>query len=221
MKHRTFHLLPEPILARVRTQRASRRVVGISASIAIVTVGLVAFATWVEARSRSILAAAQREGAPVIAIEQEIEAYRQTELQLLAALERQRTVGNSIPAHGVIKAVAGSLPSGAVVKRLMIRYDNVQGSNKRVRRNAKEVETPPRMLVCELEGIALDDAGVNAIVQGLERLESLSKVTLESSRSYLFRGKSAREYKVTFSADLERRWRLPVVADASFEGGNP
>ncbi len=221
MKHRTFHLLPEPIVTRVRAQRASRRVVGVSAAIAVATVGLVGFATWVEARSRSILSAAQREGAPVIAIEQEIEAYRQTELQLLAALERQRAVGNAIPAHGVIQAVAGSLPPGAVVKRLVIRYENVQGSNKRVRRNAKEAETPPRTLVCELEGIALDDAGVNAIVQGLERLESLSKVRLESSRSYLFREKSAREFKVTFSADLERRWRLPVVAVASVEGGTP
>jgi len=220
MRQRGFHLLPDAILLRVRTDRASRRVVGIAGAIAGVTVGLVAFATWVDARSRTILAAAQLEGAPVIQIEQEIEAYRETELRLIASLERQRAVGNAIPAHGVIQAVAESLPPGAVVKRLSIRYENVQGSNKRVRRNAKEAASPPRALVCELEGIALDDAGVNAIVQGLERLQALSKVTLESSRSLQFRGKSAREYKVTFVADLERRWKLPVIAEASPTGGS-
>jgi hypothetical protein len=37
-------------------------------------------------------------------------------------------------------------------------------------------------------------------------------VTLESSRSYEFRGKNAREYKVSFVADLEKRWKLPEVA---------
>ena len=43
-------------------------------------------------------------------------------------------------------------------------------------------------------------------------LMSLSKVSLESSRSYEFRGKNAREYKVSFVADLEKRWRLPEIA---------
>jgi hypothetical protein len=40
-------------------------------------------------------------------------------------------------------------------------------------------------------------------------------VNLESSRSYEFRGRNAREYKITFHADLERRWRLPQLASVS------
>jgi UDP-N-acetylmuramyl pentapeptide synthase len=52
----------------------------------------------------------------------------------------------------------------------------------------------------------------STIVDGLGKLPSLSKVSLESSRSYEFRGKNAREYKVSFVADLEKRWRLPEIA---------
>jgi hypothetical protein len=75
-----------------------------------------------------------------------------------------------------------------------------------------------RSLHCVIEGIAADDADVGALVEGLSRLPSFSKVTLESSRSYEFRGKNAREYKITFNADLERRWKLPQVASAPGSG---
>jgi hypothetical protein len=113
----------------------------------------------------------------------------------------------------VIRAVSDALPKGALIKSITIEYQNVQGTNRKQRKGAKETDAAtPRSLVCVIEGIALDDRDVGAIVDGLGKLPSLSKVSLESSRSYEFRGKNAREYKVSFVADLEKRWRLPEIA---------
>ena len=137
----------------------------------------------------------------------------------MRSLALQRSLGNTIPANGVIRAVSDALPTGALIKSIAIEYQNVQGTNRKQRKGAKETDAAtPRSLVCVIEGIALDDRDVGAIVDGLGKLPSLSKVSLESSRSYEFRGKNAREYKVSFVADLEKRWRLPGIAVAAEAG---
>ena len=216
MSRRQFHLLPDTTVARIRTNRSTRRVMLASGCTAMLAVAVLAASTWLGAHSRERLAAAQKEGAPVIRLEQEVAALRTVEKDLAKALTLQRTLGNTIPANGVIRAVAGTLPKGALIKSITLEYQNVQGVNRKQRKGAKESKeaAPPRALVCVVEGIALDDRDVGAIVDGLGRLSVLSKVTLESSRSYEFRGKNAREYKVSFVADLEKRWKLPEVASA-------
>ena len=219
MSRRQFHLLPAATVARVRANRATRGVVFSSGCIATLAVVVLGLSTWLDTYSRAKLAAAQKEGAPVIQIEQEVNALRSVEQQLGKSLALQRSLGNTIPANGVIRAVSDTLPKGALIKSITLEYQNVQGTNRRQRKGSKEAEnTNPRSLVCVIEGIALDDRDVGAIVDGLSKLPSLSKVSLESSRSYEFRGKNAREYKVSFVADLEKRWRLPEIAVAAEAG---
>lgn len=219
MSRRQFHLLPTATVARVRANRATRGVVFSSGCIATVAVVVLGLSTWLDAFSRTKLAAAQKEGAPVIQIEQEVAALRLVEQQVVKSLALQRSLGNTIPANGVIRAVSDALPKGALIKSITLEYQNVQGTNRKTRKGSKEVENrDPRTLVCVIEGIALDDRDVGAIVDGLGKLPSLSKVSLESSRSYEFRGKNAREYKVSFVADLEKRWKLPEIAVAAESG---
>lgn len=220
MSRRQFHLLPDSAVARIRANRATRRIMISSGCIAMLSVAVLAASTWLDVHSRNRLAAAQKEGAPVIRIEQEVAALRTVEKDLAKSLLLQRTLGNTIPANGVIRAVAGTLPKGALIKNISLEYQNVQGVNRKQRKGVKESSeaAPPRSLVCVIEGIALDDRDVGAIVDGLGQLPVLSKVTLESSRSYEFRGKNAREYKVSFVADLEKRWKLPEVASAVDDG---
>lgn len=212
MSRRQFHLLPASTVSRIRAGRATRGVVFTSGVIASLAVAALGAATWLETHSRAQLAAAQKEGAPVIQIEQEVDALRAVEKQIARSLTLQRSLVNTIPANGVIRAVSDSLPKGALIKSITIEYQNVQGTNRKQRKGAKESDAPTaRSLVCVIEGIALDDRDVGAIVDGLGRLPAMSKVTLESSRSYEFRGKNAREYKVSFVADLEKRWKLPQI----------
>jgi hypothetical protein len=219
MSRRQFHLLPTTTVARVCANRATRGVVFTSGCIASVAVVLLGLSTWLDTTSRATLAVAQKEGAPVIQIEQEVAALRLVEQQIVKSLALQRSLGNTIPANGVIRAVSETLPRGALIKSITLEYQNVQGNNRKQRKGAKESDAAnPRTLVCVVEGIALDDRDVGAIVDGLGRLPSLSKVSLESSRSYEFRGKNAREYKVSFVADLEKRWKLPEIACAAESG---
>ena len=56
----------------------------------------------------------------------------------------------------------------------------------------------------------------------LAALAPMSQVSLESSRSREFRGANAREFRIHFTVDLDRRWKLPEVAAAAAEaGGTP
>lgn len=217
MSNRLFQLVPQSNLDRVRNLRGSRCLTGISASIAAVAVACLAGSTWLDMHSRGMLASAMETGAPVIKIEQEVDALRTVDTELTKALTLQRSLGVSIPANGVVRAVADVLPEGAMIRSISLDFQNVQGSARRQRRTAgKDSDTAaPRVLACVIEGIAADDADVGALVDGLARLPSFSRVNLESSRSYEFRGRNAREYKITFHADLERRWRLPQLASVS------
>ena len=220
MSRRQFHVLPASTVARLRLGRATRGIVFTSGLIAGLAVVVLGASTWLDAHSRAQLAAAQKEGAPVIRIEQEVDALRAVERQIVRSLTLQRSLVNTIPANGVVRAVSESLPRGALIKSITLEYQNVQGTNRKQRKGAKESDAATaRSLVCVIEGIALDDRDVGAIVDGLGRLPALSKVTLESSRSYEFRGKNAREYKVSFVADLEKRWKLPQIT-AVVESGD-
>lgn len=217
MSNRLFQLVPESNLDRVRYLRRSRCVTGIAAAVAAVAIACLAGTTWLDMHSRAMLASAQETGAPVIRIEQEIQALRTIDEELAKALELQRSLGVSIPANGVVRAVSEVLPQGAMIRSITLQFQNVQGAARRQRRSSSKDadDAAPRALECVVEGIAADDADVGGLVDGLARLPALSNVNLESSRSYEFRGRNAREFKITFQADLERRWKLPEVATAA------
>ena len=120
----------------------------------------------------------------------------------------------AIPASAIVRAVAGALPSGAMLERIGLEYANVQGTNKKIRRVAKD-EATPRQLRGEIAGIAANESDVGRLVDGLASLAPMSQVSLESSRSREFRGKNAREFRINFTVDLDRRWRMPAVAAAA------
>ena len=119
----------------------------------------------------------------------------------------------SIPASAVVRAVAASLPTGAMLERIDLDYANVQGTNKKIRRAGKG-EDPQRELRGEIAGIAANESDVGRIIDSLTALAPMSQVSLESSRSREFRGRGAREFRIQFKVDLEKRWRLPEVASA-------
>lgn len=221
MSTRLFRLVPPASDARIRGRRASRVMTVAAAAIAGLSAALIGGATWLDGESREQLAKAQKEGAPVIRIEQELAALKKVDEQLAAALTLQRSLATTIPAHSLIRAVSETLPKGAIIRSMSLEYRNVQGSTRKQRRAGNETEAQQaRTLVCVVEGIASDDRDVGAFVEGLSGVKPLTRVTLESSRTYEFRGKNAREFKVTFAADLDRRWKLPQITTVTEAGEN-
>jgi hypothetical protein len=207
------NLVPDRIAGRVRGGRASRRVLAASALLGATAIGLAGVARWTDARSSAQLAAARETSAPVIALEEEIAGLRAERAALERRVETQREVGVSIPASAVVRAVAASLPTGAMLERIDLDYANVQGTNKKIRRAGKG-EDPQRELRGEIAGIAANESDVGRIIDSLTALAPMSQVSLESSRSREFRGRGAREFRIQFKVDLEKRWRLPEVASA-------
>ena len=207
------NLVPDRIAGRVRGGRASRRVLAASALLGATAIGLAGVARWTDARSSAQLAAARETSAPVIALEEEIAGLRAERAARERRVETQREVGVSIPASAVVRAVAASLPTGAMLERIDLDYANVQGTNKKIRRAGKG-EDPQRELRGEIAGIAANESDVGRIIDSLTALAPMSQVSLESSRSREFRGRGAREVRIQFTVDLEKRWRLPEVASA-------
>ena len=118
-----------------------------------------------------------------------------------------------------MRAVAASLPAGALLEKIDLDYANVQGTAKKIRRAGRE-EPAPRELRGEISGIAANESDVGKLVDGLAALTPMSHVSLESSRSREFRGKNAREFRIHFKVDLDRRWKLPEVAGAGTGGSH-
>ncbi len=217
MSMHEVNLVPPSIADRVARGRASRRVMLASACIGTVALGIALTARWIDARSAQMLAAAREAGAPVIALDEEIAKLRSEQRDIAASVELQRSVGVAIPASGLVRAIAGALPAGALLEKIDLNYENVQGTNKKIRRVAKDTPTT-RELVGEIAGIAADESDVNSIVDGLGALAPISQVSLESSRSREFRGHNAREFRVKFRVDLDRRWKLPEITAAGAAG---
>jgi hypothetical protein len=173
----------------------------------------------IDSRSAAQLAAARESSAPVIALEQELAQLRDEQASIESQLETQRSMAVAIPASSIVRAVAAALPSGAMLERIELEYANVQGTNKKIRRAGKD-EALPRQLRGGIAGIAANEADVGKLVDGLAGLAPMSQVSLESSRSREFRGRNAREFRINFVVDLDRRWKLPAVtvADEASKG---
>lgn len=214
MSRHGFDLLPTSTAARTSRLRASRRAAFAAAAMTSLAAAIALGATWLDGRSAAILEGARASGAPVVAIEGEIARLREERRAIAAQLDVQRSIGVAIPASDLIHAVATSLPQGATLEHLSLAYDNVQGTTRKLRRGAKD-EVLPRTLRGELRGIAADEAGVGRIVDALGALAPLEEISLESSRSREFHGRSVREFRIGFRVDLEKRWRLPALAGAA------
>ncbi len=221
MNDRSFDLLPAAIAQRVACRRASRTVFASSIALGLIAIGTFVSSQWIDGQSMRTLEGAQSLGAPVVAIEAEIAQLHNERSAIEEQLNTQRDIGVSIPACGIVRAIQLSLPQGALLERIDLEFANIQGSNRKVRRATKETDAA-RALHGEIAGIATDEADVGALVDALAALAPMQRVSLESSRSREFLGRSAREFRVTFTVDLDRRWKLPVLnAVTTVSGAQP
>lgn len=210
MSHAGFDLLPPSVRERVLCGRASRRVRMSAACIAALAGLLFVGTRWLESRSERLLADARATGAPVVELEEEIRRLDAERRAIAASLDLQRAIGVPIPASALIRGIAAAMPRGSLLESVELEYANVQGTARKSRRASRE-DAQPREIRGEIAGVAPSEADVGALVDALEALAPIARVGLESSRSREFEGHAAREFRVTFRIDLERRWRLPSI----------
>ena len=70
------------------------------------------------------------------------------------------------------------------------------------------IRSVPRELNGELSGFAINDQDVAQLVANIEDLALFDDVNLDFSRTRSVRGRNAREFRVSFSADLDFRYEV-------------
>lgn len=218
MSREQFDLVPETVKQRIALARRSRRANAASMAIASMTVAVLAGSMWLDGHSRQTLEKARETAGPALALVGETERLAREAQALATKIDLQRAVGVQIPASGLVQAIGHSLPAGATLEKISLDFMHVQGTERKARRGAK-AEVPPRELHGEIAGIASSEADVGMLVDRLEGIAPLKAVSLESSRSREFRGRAAREFRVSFKVDLDRRWEMPAIAGA--QGAEP
>ncbi|MFM7134707.1 MAG: PilN domain-containing protein [Planctomycetota bacterium] len=219
MSAEQFDLVPASIRSRVACGRRSRQAYFASTALGLATLAVLGGSQWLENRSSLLLRDAQATAGPALELVAETERLRAQAADLAGRIDLQRAVGVQIPASGLMQAVARSLPEGTTLERISLEFKNIQGSARKARK-AVRAEQEPRELRGEIAGIAASEEAVGALVDRLEQVAPFSQVSLESSRSLEFRGRAAREFRVGFRVDLEKRWTMPAIADGT-DGGAP
>ncbi len=124
-------------------------------------------------------------------------------------IDRYEHLAMPIPMSRLIATITNELPPSATLDLIDL---NAAGRNARssVRRRGlrDNAESPQRFLIGELSGFAASDRDVADLVVWLESLGLCRQVRLDFSRTLNIRGRSAREFRVSFRIDLDRAYEV-------------
>lgn len=218
MSHGQIDLLPESIRARSQAGVVAGRYVA-SMLIGVVLLGLMAtHSRLMLDLARDRLRVAEDQANMVLAAEAKAVRLRQTLDETRGYIQRYERIALPLEISRVIATIIDELPDSATLDRIDVRAGTRQrGRNARGRSAAGPSEPLSRVLTGELSGFAVSDQDVAAIVANLETLGLFEQVTLDFSRTRTVREKSAREFRISFRADLERRYDV-ADRDATPDG---
>ncbi len=201
-----FNLLPPRIQACIASRHATRRVVRWTLCVTILFGAAVAFSAWRARASESRLATLRTEAATIVVLEDRLRQLEATMEATNASIALQRNVGSPIEASRLVHAIAELVPEDAVLEHLSLRGENLSGEERAKRRRTEAGAS--RGYLCEVHGVAADDATIARFVDGLAGRDPFTTVNLESSSNRAFHGVEAREFRITFRVDLDERWSV-------------
>lgn len=209
MRQHPIDLLPEALRARAEARTvASRNItLGVIALVALVIVST-------HARVQRLDAEDQFRDAEAHA--QKVEAHELRVNELLGQLEEvndyiilYRNTETPISVAGLIASVVDRLPETVTLDRIDLQMGTKRQvrSTKRVA-GARSTDTEPveRVMLAELAGFAVSDNDIAEFVAKLQRSAPFDQVSLDFSRQRLVNEQSAREFRLSFTVDLSRRY---------------
>ncbi|MHC4717883.1 MAG: PilN domain-containing protein [Planctomycetota bacterium] len=202
-------LLPDSIRARSQAGVVAGRYVA-AMLIAVVLLGLTAtHSRLMLDLARDRLRVAEGQADIVLAAEAKGAKLRRSLDRERDYIQRYEQIALPLEISRVIATIINELPDSATLDRI----DLHAGTRKRNRtargRGATKPEGPlPRALTGELSGFAATDQDVAAIVANLEELGLFSQVSLDFSRTRAVRERTAREFRISFRADLDVRYDI-------------
>ncbi len=218
MSQPPIDLLPESLRARSQAAVVAGRYI---AALLIASMLLLVPATHSRFQldsARDRMQAAEEQANLVLTAEAKASQLRDELRETGVFIDRYEHLAMPIPMSRLIATIINELPASATLDRIDL---NAAGRNARglVRRRGlrDNSESPQRLLIGELSGFAASDRDVADFVERLESLGLCRQVSLDFSRTRNIRGRSAREFRVSFRIDLDRAYEIvdPEPARAS------
>ncbi len=209
MSQPPIDLLPESIRARSQAAVVAGRYI---AALLIASMLLLVPATHSRFQLESAhdrMRAAEEQADLVLTAEAKASQLRDELRETRVFIDRYEHLAMPIPMSRLIATITNELPPSATLDRIDL---NAAGRNARssVRRRGlrDNAESRQRFLIGELSGFAASDRDVADLVERLESLGLCRQVSLDFSRTRNIRGRSAREFRVSFRIDLDRAYEV-------------
>ena len=116
----------------------------------------------------------------------------------------------------VLATVINEMPAGVSLDRIDLDAGARRSPRSpRSKGEANPEKAPPRVLVAEVAGFAPDDDAIAEFVTRLSRLKPLCDVSIDFSRTLSVRGRSAREFRLSFRIDLDVTYEVATIGDSA------
>lgn len=213
MRQHPIDLLPDSIRARSQAGVVAGRYV-VAALLALILLGLtVTHSRLMLDLARQRLRVAEEQADIVLQAEAKADALRAGLNESREYIDRYQLLALPVEFSRVVATVVNVLPASATLDRIDV-YAGSRRQNRSVRsRGRPEPEEPvDRELVGELSGFAATDQDIAQLVFNLQALAFFDRVSLDFSRTRSVRGHNAREFRISFAADLETRYEVADLA---------
>jgi hypothetical protein len=209
MKQHSIDLLPDSIRARSQAGVRTGRYI----TCAVVSTILVIVATTHVClqldHARSEREAAREQADLVLAAETKASELRDRIDEVEAYMERYKRIAPPLEVNRVLATTINALPEGVTLDRV-----DMDAGARRIARSPRDRGSvdpdaaPPRVLTAEISGFAPDDRAIAEFVTRLEGTEPFRQVSLDFSRTRDVRGRTAREFRLSFRINLEAEYEV-------------
>lgn len=209
MKQHPIDLLPQSVRDRDKVRQRRGRLVIAGVAMSGVLVLMTTLANVQAARARMRGEQMENRATAVLALEAHAIELRARLVELEAIILEYETTASSLNVGDVLSTVVNLLPSSVTLDHLLMTSGRRRGSRtSRSRGEAPHQGPAPRMLTGEIGGFAANDKDIAELVERLAGHGALDNVNLDFSRSRIVRELTAREFRLSFTIDLELPWEV-------------
>jgi hypothetical protein len=219
MTQRPIDLLPDAIRARSQAGVVAGRYVA-ALLIGVVLLGLTAtHSRLMLDLARDRLRVAEDQADIVLSAEAKAARLRRSLNDTRDYIRRYEQIALPLEISRVVATIINELPASATVDRIDLHAGTRQRNrNARGRGPVRPDEPLPRVLKGELSGFAATDQEVAEIVANLEGVGLFGQVSLDFSRTRTVRERNAREFRISFQADLDLRYEVEDLDEQHVRG---
>jgi len=208
-------LLPETMRAATQARAQAHRNVRIVIATAFMAVAGMTHSRIVHSHAEARLSHLSAEADAVADVDHQRDKMMEGLEEYARLTERYHRLETPIPLSRLLATIVEEMPQSMALDRVL--FDADQARRMRPTRNGapriEKDEAPPRILVGELSGIAESDMDIAQLVENLEARAPFTDVTWDFSREREVRGRTAREFRLSFVVDLEQSYEVLPPSD--------